>query len=324
MCVWAGENRGSTRHAKTITCFSRPIFPSLSPPPLNPAHANVTMMFPLPLQVAPSMEAVFHVPPVSLKSLERLPTVFAPYAPAPAPAPKAAVPSPGTVPGASLRTLSWNEKRDLVEDVLRLDADDVTGVLALLYQHGAHVVETEPGALQQGLGLAVPPEAARISVLACVDLDRTPNGVLHVLRHYVNRCVTTEPPRVTAGDCGVCRGRWVADRPVRCGKSGCLNAVHPSCFGGAVLQDTHTPWLCWDCTAEAAGVAEPPSESEFLDDALHMFGIPASASLPRRSCIVCCRSGSAMKKTDGGAWVHVPCALFTPGVCALELLCVCV
>lgn len=67
----------------------------------------------------------------------------------------------------------------------------------------------------------------------------------------------------------------------------CAVSVHMYCYGFEKKKNTWTSdWQCSPC----------------------MFGVKSPI------CELCCQKGGAMKKTVGGKWAHVICALFLEGV----------
>ena len=65
-----------------------------------------------------------------------------------------------------------------------------------------------------------------------------------------------------------------------------------------VAVDSTIPFLCRRC--------------EYLEAYAETH--PKIAALPLITCALCPREGGIFKRTDKGAWVHVFCALLTPGV----------
>jgi hypothetical protein len=204
------------------------------------------------------------------------------------------------------RPLSWNERRDLAEDMCLLDVSDLLGAVAILARSGRSY-------LTHTVGPAPSPQAV---MEAMGDLDDSECAVMHALRAYVDRCVQSTKSAVLAlgndqamRPCVVCHDKWVGCKAVRCGSAGCVNAVHPQCFGSFVVADAKKPWYCWDCHAVRA------SGSGVADGAAGTAS--GSTSSAGAECLVCGDTGAAMKRTDDGRWVHIVCALYTPEVCLL-------
>ena len=104
--------------------------------------------------------------------------------------------------------------------------------------------------------------------------------------------------------CGCCLGTQSNDvnEIVEC--DGCGISVHEACYGIVGAADDHEqddastvssastePWFCEPCRA---GLTSPPP------------------------CELCPNVGGIYKRTDVGRWVHLVCALYTPGVAFAE------
>ncbi|KAG8184860.1 hypothetical protein JTE90_016205 [Oedothorax gibbosus] len=90
------------------------------------------------------------------------------------------------------------------------------------------------------------------------------------------------------GGCCVCsdeRG-WAENPLVYCDGQGCNVAVHQACYG--IVQVPTGPWFCRKCESQERSA--------------------------RVRCELCPSKDGALKRTDGGGWAHVVCALYIPEV----------
>ncbi|XP_013911592.1 PREDICTED: protein AF-10 isoform X2 [Thamnophis sirtalis] len=90
------------------------------------------------------------------------------------------------------------------------------------------------------------------------------------------------------GGCCVCsdeRG-WAENPLVYCDGHGCNVAVHQACYG--IVQVPTGPWFCRKCESQERAA--------------------------RVKCELCPHKDGALKRTDGGGWAHVVCALYIPEV----------
>ncbi|CAL1264145.1 unnamed protein product [Larinioides sclopetarius] len=90
------------------------------------------------------------------------------------------------------------------------------------------------------------------------------------------------------GGCCVCsdeRG-WPENPLVYCDGQGCNVAVHQACYG--IVQVPTGPWFCRKCESQERSA--------------------------RVRCELCPSKDGALKRTDGGGWAHVVCALYIPEV----------
>ncbi|GFQ73768.1 protein AF-10 [Trichonephila clavata] len=90
------------------------------------------------------------------------------------------------------------------------------------------------------------------------------------------------------GGCCVCsdeRG-WTENPLVYCDGQGCNVAVHQACYG--IVQVPTGPWFCRKCESQERSA--------------------------RVRCELCPSKDGALKRTDGGGWAHVVCALYIPEV----------
>ncbi|CAG5122741.1 unnamed protein product, partial [Candidula unifasciata] len=88
------------------------------------------------------------------------------------------------------------------------------------------------------------------------------------------------------GGCCVCSDEsgWSENPLVYCDGAGCNVAVHQACYG--IVQVPSGPWFCRKCESQER--------------------------VARVKCELCPQRAGALKRTDGGGWCHVVCALYIP------------
>ncbi|KNB43585.1 hypothetical protein JH06_2896 [Blastocystis sp. subtype 4] len=97
--------------------------------------------------------------------------------------------------------------------------------------------------------------------------------------------------------CAICNdGEWIEGDPiVFC--DGCNIGVHATCYGTPLIH--HIPegdWFCESCLSKQK-------------DCVFLFHF-----IDLQKCILCGRTGGAMKRTTDFQWAHVNCALWIPEV----------
>ena len=114
-----------------------------------------------------------------------------------------------------------------------------------------------------------------------VDLDTLPTNLLAELRQYVDECY--RPNFIPQEQCNISEGLWSNGPVVACSNDFCKTRVHEDCFGVIFRQDEKGPWKC-----------------------------PSCASGRLLGCVICLKTGGALKRTSDGRWAHVLCALAIP------------
>lgn len=198
--------------------------------------------------------------------------------------------------------MTWDQRRQLADDIANLSPPDLKGAFLLLYSitHNDNPVVDEEPLLEMREISSIPTQASSVLPhtwkqphhLDCsIDLDKLNGWTLKRLKEYVDECFI--PHYVPKENCNICEGLWSSGKVIGCGRDQCGTRVHEECFGALLRTKADGPWYCPSCL-------------------LHR----------ELMCCVCMQYGGALKLTTSGnptivgleeqKWVHVLCALVIP------------